>query len=54
MIIIQLIMFNLNDTNLMKAINFRSVTVAGYMMNVCIMTRNGLEKLDKTVKNILI
>ena len=52
-IAIQLIKLNLNDTNLMKAINFRLVSVAGYLIKVCVMTRNDLEKLDKIVKKIL-
>ena len=37
----------------MKAINCRLVSVAEYLMNVCMMTRNYLENLDKIVKNIL-
>ena len=39
--------------NLMKAINCRLVSVAGYVMNVCVMARNNLEKLEKIVKKIL-
>ena len=37
----------------MKAINCRLVSVAEYLMNVCVMTRNYLQNLDKIVKNIL-
>ena len=37
----------------MKVINFRLVSVPGYLMNVCMMTRNDLENLDKIAKNIL-
>ena len=37
----------------MKAITCRLVSAAGYLMNVCMMTRNDLENLDKIVKNIL-
>ena len=37
----------------MKAINFRLVSVAEYLMNVCVMTRNYFENLDKITKNIL-
>ena len=37
----------------MKAINCRLVSVAEYLMNVCMMTRNYLENLGKIVKNIL-
>ena len=37
----------------MKAINYRLVSEAGYLINVCMMTRIDLENLDKTAKNIL-
>ena len=37
----------------MKAINCRLVSVDEYLMNVCMMTRNYLENLDKIVKSIL-
>ena len=37
----------------MKAINCRLVPVAKYLMNVCMLTRNYLENLDKIVKSIL-
>ena len=37
----------------MKTINYRLVSEAGYLINVCMMTRNDLESLDKTAKNIL-
>ena len=37
----------------MKAINCRLVSVAEYLMNVCMMTRNYFENLDKIAKNIL-
>ena len=37
----------------MKAINCRLVSVAGYLMNVCMMTRNDSEYLEKIAKNIL-
>ena len=52
-ITIQLIKLVVDDTKLMKAINCRLVSMAGYGMKVCMMTRNDLEKLDKIVKNIL-
>ena len=44
---------NLNDQNLMKAINSRVIPVAGYVMNVCHLGKNELDKLDKLVKNVL-
>ena len=37
----------------MKPIDCRLVSVAGYLMNVCVMTRNNLEYLEKIVKDIL-
>ena len=37
----------------MKAINCRLVSVARSLMNVCMMTKNGLEYLEKKIKNIL-
>ena len=37
----------------MKTINYRLVSEAGYLINVCMMTRNDSESLDKTAKNIL-
>ena len=43
----------LNDKNLMKAINCRVVTVAGYVMNVCNLEKDDLDKLDMTVKSVL-
>ena len=42
---------NLNDKNLMKAINCRVVTVAGYVMNVCNLGKGDLDELDMTVKS---
>ena len=44
---------NLNDQNLMKAINSRVIPVAGYVMNVCHLGKNELDELDKLVKNAL-
>ena len=41
----------LNDKNLMKAINCRVVTVAGYVMNVCNLGKGDLDELDMTVKS---
>ena len=52
-ITIQLIKLKHNDTNLMKAINCRLVSIARYVMNFYIMTINDLQKLDKIVKNNL-
>ena len=44
---------NLNDQNLMKAINSRVIPVAGYVMNVYHLGKNELDELDKLVKNVL-
>ena len=44
---------NLNDKNLMKAINCRVIPVAGYVMNVCNLGKGNLDELDVTVKKIL-
>ena len=49
----QLVSLNLNDENLMKAINCRVIPVAGYIMNVCNLRKGDLEQLDKSVKAIL-
>ena len=44
---------NLNDQNLMKAINCRVIPVAGYVMNICQLGKGELEELDKIVKSAL-
>ena len=44
---------NLNDQNLMKAINCRVIHVVGYVMNVCNLGKGELDELDKIVKNVL-
>ena len=44
---------NLNDQNLMKAINCRAIPVAGHVMNVCNLGKGELEELDKIVKSVL-
>ena len=49
----QLVSLNLNDGNLMKAINCRVIPVDGYIMNVCNLRKGDLEQLDKSVKAIL-
>ena len=46
----QLVEVNLNDENLVKAINSRVVPVAGYVMNVCNLGKGDIEELDKIVK----
>ena len=46
----QLIEVNLNDENLVKALNSRVVPVAGYVMNVCNLRKGDIEELDKIVK----
>ena len=53
-ITIQLIKLNRKDTTWWKQLIVGwLVSVAEYLMNVCMMTRNYLENLDKIVKNIL-
>ena len=49
----QLIEVNLNDENLVKAINSRVVPVAGYVMTVCNLRKGDIEELDKIVKTRL-
>ena len=49
----QLIEVNLNDENLVKAINSRVVPVAGYVMNVCNLRKGDIKELDKIVKTTL-
>lgn len=44
---------NLNDKNLMQAINTRVIPVAGYVMNVCKMGKGELDRLDKIIKEEL-
>ena len=44
---------NLDDQNLMKAINCRVIPVAGYVMNVCHLEKGELEELNMMVKNAL-
>ena len=44
---------NLNDQNLVKAINCRVIPVAGYVMNVCNLGKGELDELDKIVKSVL-
>ena len=44
---------NLNDKNLMKAINCRAISVAGYVMNICNLGKGDLDELDMTVKSLL-
>ena len=43
----QLVKMNRNDENLMKAINCRTVPVAGYVMNVCSLRKGDIKELDK-------
>ena len=44
---------NLNDKNLMKAINCQVIPVAGYVMNVCNLGKGDLDELDIAVKSVL-
>ena len=43
----------LNDENLMNAINCRVMPVAGYLMNACTLGKRNLEDLDMIVKSVL-
>ena len=43
---------NLNNQNLIKAINCRVRPVAGYVMNVCNLGKGDLDELDKIVKSV--
>ena len=45
---------NVNDKNLMKAINCRVISVAGYVMNVCNLGKSDLDKLDMTCQKVYI
>ena len=44
---------NLNDQNLVRAINCRVIPVAGYIMNVCRLGKGELDELDKILKTTL-
>ena len=48
-----LVKLHLNDENLMKAISCRGISVAGYIMNVCVIRKGELEELYEVVKDIL-
>ena len=48
-----LMRLNLNDKNLMKAINCQVITVASYIMNVCNLGKSDLNELDTTAKSVL-
>ena len=48
-----LVQQELYDKNLIKAINRTVIPVAGYVMNVCIFTKQKLDELDKEIKQIL-
>ena len=43
---------NLNDKNLMKSINCRVMSVAGYVMNVCNLGKWDLDELEMTLKSV--
>ena len=49
----QLAKLQLNDKNLMKAINCRVIPVAVYVMNVCNLRKNEVERLDRIMKKTL-
>ena len=43
----------LDDKNLVKAINTKAVLVAAYRMNFCIFTQSELTELDQVIKRDL-
>ena len=43
----------LNDDNLIKAINMKVITVAAYAMNICKFNVSELKELDQTIKREL-
>ena len=45
-----LLMSELNDENLIQAINSKVIPVAAYPMNVCKMTKSELNELDQIIK----
>ena len=40
----------LNDKNLMKAINIKVILVEAYLMNICKLTKSELTELDQVIK----
>ena len=44
---------SLNDENLVKAVKCRVIPVAGYIMNLCSLTKGDINELDKIVKSVL-
>ena len=44
---------NLNDKNLMKAINCRIIPVIGCVINICNLGKGDLDELDMIVKRVL-
>ena len=44
---------NVNEKNMMKAINCRVIPVAGYVMSVCNLGKGDLDELDMTMKSVL-
>ena len=44
---------NLNGQNLMKAINYQVIHVAGYVIKVCNLRKSDLDELDIIVKSVL-
>ena len=43
----------INDQSLMKAIDFRILPVASYIMNVCNLGKGDLDELEMIVKSVL-
>ena len=44
---------NLNDKNLMKAVNCRIIPVIGCVINICNLGKGDLDELDMIVKRVL-
>ena len=46
----QIMKTSLSDENLVKAVNCRVIPVAGYIMNVCNLSKGDINELKKTLK----
>lgn len=49
----QLVRIYLHEINLIKAINYRTVSVAAYIVNVSKLQKQGITELDRSIKAIL-
>ena len=48
-----LMRLKINDQNLMKAINFRVMSIASNVMNACNLGKGDLDELDMIAKSVL-